>query len=172
MALFRGVIDTDCLFFLLTSKVGNKILKNCEILLPSSIINELDQKQQNKLKTYNLSIVELDENDKNYAANIIQKISGKKENRNWYLEGRYLRKVKNIGECEGAAISKKLNVNIVLLDKKATSIIKKTFKFLNIKSIRLEDFGINILTQLGANKEIQIYKDELKERFQIFLDKN
>ncbi|MHA1490764.1 MAG: hypothetical protein ACTSRI_14040 [Promethearchaeota archaeon] len=168
MASIKCVIDTDCLNFLLNIEVGKKILNNCEIFLPPSIINELDQRQQNKLTHYNITIVELDENNKEYAAKIIQKINGKKQFKNWYLDGKYSKLIRSVGESEGAAISKKLNIDIIMLDKKATSTIKKTFKFLPIKCIYLKDFGIKILTEIGSSKDIKDYKEELRRKLHIF----
>ena len=124
------VIDADCLNFLLSFKIGTKILNNVEIKLPTSIFNELDQKNQLKLKQCKIQIVNLDQKDREYAANILYKINGRKEIRKWYLENKNLRLIHHIGESEGAAIAKKLNEDIVLLKKKSTSIIKNTFQHL------------------------------------------
>ncbi|MGQ4873894.1 MAG: hypothetical protein ACP6IY_07480 [Promethearchaeia archaeon] len=163
------VIDADCLNFLLNTEIGNKILKNCEIIIPPSILEELDQKLQTKLNGFQYKIEFLNDKDKEYAAKLISKISGKKEFKNWYLNGRFLKRIHNIGECEGAAIAKRLNIDIVLLDRKATSIIKQAFKFLRIKNIKLEDFGLEILKQVGNIDHINEFKEELKRRLHIFL---
>ena len=163
------VIDADCLNFLLNTEIGNKILKNCEIIIPPSILEELDQKQQIKLKGFQYKIEFLNDKDKEYAAKLIYKISGKKEFKNWYLNGRFLKRIHNIGECEGAAIAKRLNIDIVLLDRKATSVIKQAFKFLRIKNIKLEDFGLEILKQVGNIDYINEFKEELRRRLHIFL---
>lgn len=163
----KFVIDTDCLNFLLGSRIGRKILRNCEILLPPSIFGELYPRQQNMIRNYNPKIINLDENDRNYASKLIHKISGKKEYKTWYIENRNLRRIRNIGECEGAAISKKINIDMVLLDKKATSVIKKTFKYLEIRCIHLREFGIMILEEYGSNNDIREYKEELKRKLHL-----
>jgi len=168
MVLSKYVIDTDCLNFLLKIRIGRKVLHNCEILLPPSISEELNQKQRNMLNSYNLKIIDLDKEDKNYTANLIYKLNGKKEYKKWYLEGSHLRKIHNIGECEGAALARKMNIDLVLLDRKAGSVIKKAFKFLEIRPLKLADFGIMILGEFGANNEINEFKHELK-KLHIFL---
>jgi len=79
-----------------------------------------------------------------------------------------LRLIHHIGESEGAAIAKKLNEDIVLLEKKSTSIIKKTFQHLQIKCIHLKQFGIDVLNNLSLNKDIEIFNEELKRKLHIF----
>ena len=126
---------------------------------------ELNPREQYKLSSYHLEIKELEENDKSYAGKLIRKLNGKKEYENWYIDGKYLRRIRHIGESEGAALARKLRINMVMMEQKSKSIINKVFQHINITSISIKTFGIRILEEIGSKADIDEYKNIIKGRF-------
>jgi len=164
--LVAYVIDTDCINSLLNLRLGRKVLRNCEIKLTTYMYEvELNPREQNKLKTYRPEIIKLEENDKIYAGKLIRKLNGKKEYEKWYLEGSHLRKIRHIGESEGAALARKLGIDIVLMEQKAKSIINNFFQHINPTPILIKNFGIRILEKIGSKADIDEYKKIIKERY-------
>ncbi|MHA1720570.1 MAG: hypothetical protein ACTSWX_07580 [Promethearchaeota archaeon] len=163
----KFVIDTDCLNFLLDFKIGKKILSKCEILIPYSILNELDVKHQKILKNYSCTIEDLLEVDRKYAGKLLHLISGRKDDKKNYLNNRRLSSIHNIGEAEGGAIAKKFNIPIVLLDQKAHNTLRDVLKYSGISIFKLPEFGIYILENWGTPLQVEEFKSEIKKRFHI-----
>lgn len=159
------IIDTDCINFLLSFQIGRECLRNTKIIISKSIFEELTTKAQQILKNYELEIEELTAEDREYAANLIYKLNGRKEYKNWYKSGRNLRRIKNVGEAEGAALAHRLKIDIILLDQHAQSVIRKAFKFIGINVISLKDFGSQVLNSEDKKKN---YLSEIKRRLHIF----
>jgi len=152
------VIDTDCLKFLLNSQVGRKILQFIELRLPPSIYDELNLKERRDLKEFNFKLIELDNKDRKIVEKLIWQMHGDKEKAISYRKNR---KPHHTGECEGAALARKLKCGIVLNEKKANSIIKKTLKFANIQILNIRQFGGTILSTNNLKELGDVYLDEL-----------
>ncbi len=160
----KCVIDTDCLFFLANSRIGRKyILENCSLFLPQSILHELNQKEQNILENGQLEIINLEKRDKKNAGKYLQHLTGRKQIKKNYLQGKCLRRIKNIGECEGAAIAKRLDIDLVLLDQNAYSILKKLLRFSGVKVKEITEFGLEILKKYRNAAQIPVFKKELEK---------
>jgi len=157
------VIDTDCLVLFLNCAIGKTILRKIKIIIPPSIYYELNLRLQKQLENYNLQIEELDDNDVDYAAKLIHQINIKKQYKNRYLSNRNTR-IKNKGECEGAAIAVKFNIDIILKDGRAITIIKKRFQHRQNRCMNYIDFGIMILETFGSNDNIEEFKEELRKQ--------
>nr|MDO8116880.1 hypothetical protein [Candidatus Sigynarchaeota archaeon] len=169
----KFVIDTDCLNHLLAHPSGRIVLKNVIIAIPPTIFNDLPGKGQEILKKVaRVEIVELDMDDKVYASKIVRKINQKKEYEDWYLQGRKLREIKHLGECEGAAIAKRLNVDFVMLDRNARAVIKIAFKHISVKTIDLVEFGRNILDESGNGNHSAEFENEMNKRLHRYSKKS
>jgi len=158
----KFVIDTDCLNFLLNSYIGKEILYFIELLLPHSILNELGQKERKDLKKMNYRIVELGRDDRNYAGNIIWKIYQDKEYKISYLKNR---KIHHTGEAEGAAIARKEKCNLVIKERRTSSIIKKMFQHSIIPILNLIQFGKYVLESNGLAEQVKNYTDEVYKEY-------
>ncbi len=159
------VVDTDCINHLLDTIEGRVVLKNIRIKIPPSIYNELTGKKQELFsKITHVEIVDLDNDDKLYAAKLIRKINQKKEFADWYLQGRRLREINQIGECEGAALARKYNVTLVLLDRSARSVIRIAFQHVQSKTADLVVFGVKILTESGNASLVSKFENEMNIR--------
>lgn len=160
------VVDTDCINFLLSFKPGRKILKCIKMMLPPSILEELNPNERDMLKEYNVEVVDLEQKDRDWAEKMIFKISQDKQQRKWYREGR-IKRCRNVGECEGAAVSRKLGIDLVLLDKGARSVIKKAFQFHEVAHLGLPVFGLKILEKYGTKPDIEEFCSELRKRLHL-----
>ncbi|MHA1584716.1 MAG: hypothetical protein ACTSWL_05645 [Promethearchaeota archaeon] len=163
----KFVIDTDCLNFLLDNSIGITTLSKCEIIITESILHELGAKQQKILNRFDITIVKLTDTDIKYAGKLLHQISGRKEDKNNYLIGRKLSQIRNIGESEGGAIAKRLNIPIVLLDLKAFTTLKRVLKYSGISVYRLLDFGIYILERFGTPDQIIEFKTLIKKKMHL-----
>lgn len=152
------VIDTDCLNFLLNSQVGRKLLQFIELRLPPSIYGELNIKERRDLEKLNFKLIELDNKDKKIVEKLIWQMHGDKEKAISYRKNR---NPHHTGECEGAALARKLKCRFVLNEKKANSIIKKTLKWANIQILSIRQFGEIILTSNNLKELGDVYLDEL-----------
>ena len=167
MELYHCVIDTNCINILLDFNIGNKILRSCKIkITPYIYEHELDNKPRKKLsENFNLEIIQLDDGDREFAAKLIVQMTQKKELGQYYLRSRRLRSVPHIGECEAGALARKEKCDLVLLEKKATSIINQTFRHnQSIDVIYFDDFGLEILNRFGTEEEINDFLQEIKKR--------
>ncbi len=112
----RVVIDTDCLKFLKSNKLGQIIISQCELLIPEIVFqDEYAEKDRTDLKKYGIGTVELDEKDRHRAGDFLRKITHDKDIMNRYLRNQM--RPRSIGECECAAIAIKLRCPIVMLDR-------------------------------------------------------
>ncbi len=158
------VIDADCLKSLLNAHVGRRILQFIELRLPPSIFYELDSRERRDLKNFNFEKVELDSKDKKYVEKLIWHMHGDKEVAISYRRNRNPR---HTGECEGAALARKLKCRLVLKERKAYSIIKKTLKWANIHILSVIEFGKMILRDNNLKELGEVYLDELYKEYLI-----
>ncbi len=158
------VIDADCLKSLLNTQIGRKILQFIQLKLPSSIFYELDSKERRDLKNFNFELVELESKDKDYVEKLIWQMNGDKE---YAISYRKNRNPPHTGECEGAALARKLKGTLVLKERKASSIIKNTLKHANISVLSIVQFGRIILTGNNLQELGDLYLEELHKQYLI-----
>ena len=159
------VIDTDCIIQLLSSAEGRIVLKHISIAIPPFILNELTGKNQETLKKLTrVEIVELTDEDREYAAKLIRKINQKKEFETWYLQRRMLGKIRHVGESEGAAIARRLGIDFVILDQNARAVIKIAFQHIGAKTIDVVEFGKQILESIGFSQHITAFVNGMNKK--------
>lgn len=148
------IFDTDCLNFLLNKPIGRRILRSCEIKLPPSIMEELGGKEKKYLEEYDLEIIEMEENERKFAAKKIQHLNQQKIWKKRYLENPN-QSIRNKGECEAAAIARRLNGTLVLLDTGAFSVMRRAFQHSQVNCVRLPDFCREFIENNGSEEEME-----------------
>ena len=139
------VIDSDCLLKL-DKKIqkGNEILDLCKIYIPKNFIYELSEKYISSLKNkYDLETIEFDEEDHELISDYLKKIYRDKNIKTNYLRRPESFKAPHLGECQAAAIAKKMKIPLVMMEKNNIHI----FKRLKISVIHIKEFGLNILVE-------------------------
>lgn len=158
MELFKCVVDSDCLLFLFSHlDIFKPVLSNLDISIPPQILFEVKSLEK-KFLGYKITLIELDELDKKFCSKMIKQVSQRKELARFYEEGRMLNKIRNLGECEGAALAKKLKIDIVMKDTHAIPVIKEFLKFNQISVIPIETLARTMFK--APDHEIYIQKYE------------
>ena len=145
----RVIFDTDCLNRLYYDlKNGRTILSRCKILICQEVLYELDNKTYERLeKQFQIEIIERTDEIIEITANMIHKLTQKKEISRKYLRNQNI-KIKNKGECECIAVARVYNIPTIFLDQDAFRKLKRYAKVFH-----LVDFGAEILTDITMKDE-------------------
>ncbi len=145
----RVIFDTDCLNRLYYDlKNGRTILSMCKIVICQEILHELTNKTYARLeKQFQIEIIERTDEIIKITANMIHKLTQKKEISRKYLQNQNI-KIKNKGECECIAVARIYHISAVFLDQDAFRKLKRYAKV-----IHLVDFGAEILTDITLKDE-------------------
>ena len=145
----RVVFDTDCLNRLYYDlKNGRTILSMCKIVICQEVLYELDNKTYERLeKQFQIEIIERTDEIIEIIANMIHKLTQKKEISRKYLRNQNI-KIKNKGECECIAVARVYNIPTIFLDQDAFRKLKRYAKVFH-----LVDFGAEILTDITMKDE-------------------
>ncbi len=145
----RVIFDTDCLNRLYYDlKNGCNILNMCNIVICQEVLYELDNKTYERLeKQFQIEIIERTDEIIEITANMIHKLTQKKEISRKYLRNQNI-KIKNKGECECIAVACIYHISAVFLDQDAFRKLKRYAKV-----IHLVDFGTEILTDIKLKDE-------------------
>ena len=145
----RVIFDTDCLNRLYYDlKNGHNILNMCNIVICQEILHELTDKTYGRLeKQFQIEIIERTDEIIEITANMIHKLTQKKEISKKYLRNQNIH-IRNKGECECIAVARIYHIPAVFLDQDAFRKLKRYAEVFH-----LVDFGAEILTDITKKDE-------------------
>lgn len=146
----KFIFDTSGLLF--CSTIQNEIEDNCEIIVSPCVATEFSQKQV----AYHIE--PLSDADKEYVFRMIRRYLNNKELATNYRRGR---KTANAGEFESIALSKRLEIPVVVHDKRA----RTWARFEHVESLHPVDLPDTFVHKLPTAKLIEFLTYHCKMRY-------
>lgn len=145
------IFDTSALLF--CNIIQDELKDNCEIIVVPYVSRELPQKQAD------YHIEPLNDLDKEYVYRMIRRHLNNKELATNYRRGR---RTANAGEFEAIALSKRLEIPVVIHDKRARTWAKME----GVRSLHPIDLPDTFFHKLSEPKLIEFLKSLCKMRYE------